>query len=201
MKVQKRLSRLDQVAIRGEVSDPRKYLTPDDRALILLLEAAQKEIEDTGEMTPEFMEKIFAPKPWLCRLWPEFEQKAEAILRKDDEQFASNVAEQWGRTSKITKKMLKAQGDRAARAQNVAILTIKVAIRNILLWARDQYQYVLDVECDRQAIPKGDSLDRIHRYSGMVEKDLTRAYDRLERLQRRRKGEAVPPSVNLNLNA
>ncbi|MGC2183867.1 MAG: hypothetical protein WA637_11340 [Terriglobales bacterium] len=30
--------------------------------------------------------------------------------------------------------------------------------------------------------------------------ELNRAFDRLERLQRRRKGEFVPPSLNLNVN-
>lgn len=31
--------------------------------------------------------------------------------------------------------------------------------------------------------------------------EINRAYDRLERLQRRREGELVPPSLNLNVNA
>jgi hypothetical protein len=33
----------------------------------------------------------------------------------------------------------------------------------------------------------------------MVQRNLNRAYDRLERLQRLRKGELVPPSLNFEL--
>ena len=35
----------------------------------------------------------------------------------------------------------------------------------------------------------------------MIDRELNRAYDRLERLQRRRKREQGPPSLNLHLNA
>jgi hypothetical protein len=73
------------------------------------------------------------------------------------------------------------------------------AIQDILKWTQKQFEYVLDGVYDQQAIPNRDALDRIQRYSGMVERDLNRAYDRLERLQRSRKGEMVLPSLNVNV--
>jgi hypothetical protein len=40
-----------------------------------------------------------------------------------------------------------------------------------------------------KAVPAGEVIGKILGYSGMIDRDLNRAYDRLERLQRRRKGE------------
>jgi hypothetical protein len=54
-------------------------------------------------------------------------------------------------------------------------------------------------EQNRQAIPNRDALDKILRYESAIERDLNRALDRLERLQRRRKGELIPPPLNLHV--
>jgi hypothetical protein len=56
-------------------------------------------------------------------------------------------------------------------------------------------------EVERKAIPNSEALTNMVRYSGVIEGNLSRAYRRLVELQERRKGEFVPPSVNLNLNA
>jgi hypothetical protein len=37
-----------------------------------------------------------------------------------------------------------------------------------------------------KAVPAGEVIGKILGYSGMIDRDLNRAYDRLERLQRRR---------------
>jgi len=44
-----------------------------------------------------------------------------------------------------------------------------------------------------------DDLDKILRYDSAIDRNLGRAYDRLERLQRRRKGEPVPLPVSVRL--
>jgi hypothetical protein len=43
-------------------------------------------------------------------------------------------------------------------------------------------------------------LDKIMRYETTLERQLYRAMDQLERLQRRREGEEVPPPVNVELS-
>jgi hypothetical protein len=49
---------------------------------------------------------------------------------------------------------------------------------------------------NRAAVPKADALDRALRADGAAERNLSRAMDRLERLQRRRRGEAVLPPLS-----
>ncbi len=48
-------------------------------------------------------------------------------------------------------------------------------------------------------LPREKDLDRILRYETANERALTRALDRLERLQRLRKGEYVPAPVTVTL--
>jgi hypothetical protein len=52
---------------------------------------------------------------------------------------------------------------------------------------------------NRAAVPKGRALDRVLRADAAAERNLGRAMDRLERLQRRREGEAVPPPLSVHL--
>jgi hypothetical protein len=55
--------------------------------------------------------------------------------------------------------------------------------------------------CEHKAIPNGDAMDKIIRYEAAAERSLGRALDRLERLQRRRMGDAVPPPLNVNVRS
>ena len=87
------------------------------------------------------------------------------------------------------------------RARIVPLLQTKLAILCIETEAKHRLESAQNVFYERQAIPNSDALDKILRYSAMIDRDLNRAYDRLERLQRRRKGEFVPSSLNLNVNA
>jgi hypothetical protein len=88
-----------------------------------------------------------------------------------------------------------------ARARIVPLLQTNIAIFHLETYAKQKLESTQNVFYERQAIPNSDALDKILRYSAMIDRDLNRAYDRLERLQRRRKGEFVPPSLNLNVNA
>jgi len=56
-----------------------------------------------------------------------------------------------------------------------------------------------DNEYDRHAIPNAEVMDKILRYEAAIERSLDRAIARLERLQRRRKGESVLPPVSVRL--
>lgn len=59
--------------------------------------------------------------------------------------------------------------------------------------------YTLTLSLQRQAIPTGEALERVLRYESAAERHLARSIDRLERLQRQRRGELVPPPVNISL--
>jgi CRISPR/Cas system-associated endonuclease Cas1 len=49
-------------------------------------------------------------------------------------------------------------------------------------------------------LPSPAVLDKILRYEGALERQLYRAMNQLERLQRRREGEDVPPPVTMQLS-
>jgi hypothetical protein len=51
------------------------------------------------------------------------------------------------------------------------------------------------------AIPSGPGFERLQRYETSIKRDMYRAIDRLELLQRRRKGEPPPPTVNVNVSS
>jgi hypothetical protein len=58
-------------------------------------------------------------------------------------------------------------------------------------------------EAARQAagvLPSPAVLDKILRYEGTVERQLYRAMNQLERLQRRRNGEAIPPPITMDVS-
>jgi hypothetical protein len=48
-------------------------------------------------------------------------------------------------------------------------------------------------------LPEVDTTDKLLRYEAHLERQLYRAMDQLERLQRQRRGENVPPPLNINL--
>ena len=52
---------------------------------------------------------------------------------------------------------------------------------------------------DNVAVPSAEALDRLLRAEAATERALNRAFERLERLQRRRLGEAVPPPLSVHL--
>jgi hypothetical protein len=57
----------------------------------------------------------------------------------------------------------------------------------------------LDAEARSFSLPPAEATDKLLRYEAHVDKQLYRAMDQLERLQRQRRGENVPPPLNINL--
>jgi hypothetical protein len=69
--------------------------------------------------------------------------------------------------------------------------TLKQSVGNLISGALAERQI--------RTLPSADAADRILRYESHLERQLDRAIDQLERLQRRRGGESVPPPLNVNL--
>ena len=67
--------------------------------------------------------------------------------------------------------------------------------------ARWRCSAVKEIAIAQHVIPNGDALDKILRYEGAIERQLGRAVDRLERLQRRRKGEAPSSACERTFDA
>jgi hypothetical protein len=59
----------------------------------------------------------------------------------------------------------------------------------------------MNLEILRQGVPDSPGLERLLRYSASLERDFDRTLSQLERIQRMRRGQSVPPRVEVNLNA
>lgn len=57
----------------------------------------------------------------------------------------------------------------------------------------------LKLESLRRNVPDGPELDRLLRYGAAVSRDIERTLNQLDRLQRSRLGQAVPPPINLSV--
>jgi len=84
------------------------------------------------------------------------------------------------------------------RTRLVALQTIKWAIRHLEQLHEETMHYTLTLPLQRQTILTGEAMERVLRYESAAERHLARAIDRLERLQRQRRGELVPPPLNVS---
>lgn len=185
-----------EVAVRAEEVDVRQFMRPELRSLLLLLESAGKEIKEidgTRTISQELKEKLFAAHPRFREMWPNIQRIATQTA---EEISAANE----GVSLRLFKKRLSHAPDRQADLEKlIALTTTKLAVRTIESDAKQRFESVLSSVWDQVAIPKSDALDKILRYGGAIERELGRASDRLERLQRRRKGELIPPPLSVRL--
>ena len=65
--------------------------------------------------------------------------------------------------------------------------------------ATERENLSLDAEARSFSLPPADATDKLLRYEAHLDRQLYRAMDQLERLQRQRRGENVPPPFNINL--
>jgi len=57
----------------------------------------------------------------------------------------------------------------------------------------------LRAQLRRPDLPGKEAMDRLLRYESVFERQFYKAMDQLERRQRQRRGEAVPPPVNAHV--
>ena len=63
----------------------------------------------------------------------------------------------------------------------------------------EREKLAVDAEDRSLSLPSADATDKLLRYEAHLDRQLYRAMDQLERLQRQRRGENVPPPLNVNL--
>jgi hypothetical protein len=143
------------------------------------------EIEATGKISDELKGKMFADAGFR-KLW-EF---AEVDLKE-------LVAGRIGVSPSTLKKVLEANPDCST---NVLLSTTRHATHLLLREIGWIAAGGAKIAHDQVAIPRAEVLDRVLRAEAATERHLNQASDRLERLQRRRKGEAVLPPVNVRLS-
>jgi hypothetical protein len=169
---------------RKELARQEEYcqtLDKEEENIIRELQDAKDQIETTGEVPQNLKQKVFAPRPKFESLWSTFERAAQDQLRNPS----------------LSRK-LKAMSPEE-RSCILAWLTITNTIKFVKELGEFRATGVREVVLAQHVIPDRDVLDRILRYETAIERNLNRALERLERLQRRRKGEPVLPPVSVRL--
>jgi len=158
----------------------RQALLKETEAITLELEKAQVEILDTGQIPQELKQKFLAWGPPADQIWQRSEQSAA-------EELDSLLASAEGT---LTPRR---------RAAYLGLFTVRTAELCLKRWTDLSVAHFDETALADCLIPNRDALDKLIRYETSVERSLGRAVDRLERLQRRRKGEPMPPPVNVHL--
>ena len=170
--------------MRRELDEQEEYCKERDReeeAVILELQNAKKELEATGEISQECKQRIFASMPKFEGLWSALDRVAQERVKEPD-------------VSKMFRKLSPQK-----RSWVLAMHTVTNAIDCLEHLSRRRWTNVMEVAIGQHAISTREVVDKILRYETMTEKSLTRALDRLERLQRRRRGEPVPPPLSVHV--
>ena len=159
-------------------------LSPEDQARLALLRAAKAEIEATDGISDELRGKMFANDPNFREQWNFFEKLANERV--------GEVLVREGMRLPVAKQLMR-------DPIYVLLVTTELAIYYLEHKVEMLLQHTSKFVHDRVAIPESEPLDRVLRADAAAERNLSRAIDRLEHLQRRRRGEVVPPPVNVRL--
>jgi hypothetical protein len=154
--------------------------------LSALLEAAKSEITSDGYISEKLRKQIFHKfSLWdhLFALTCLYAGPPEAKMME-------------GRPSE---KVVDPQTDKK-RASLVAFIDERLARISLFQeYASERESLAVDAEARSFSLPPEDATDKLLRYEAHVDRQLYRAMDQLERLQRQRQGENVPPPLNINL--
>jgi hypothetical protein len=176
---------LDAILFGQELSEQEPYckeLDNEEDAVILQLQGAKKELEDGGvEISLELKQRIWTMMPGLEALWLALDQRAQKRLEEPD----------------VSKRSRKLSPEMRSQVLSAYIVTNVIAYLEAIGTRR--WTNVLEAAVGRHAIPNDDALDKILRYEAAIDRQMGRSIDRLERLQRRREGEMIPPPVSVHL--
>jgi len=119
--------------------------------------------------------------PGLEALWSVLDKAAQKRLEEPD----------------VSKRFRKASP--RMRSWILAMYTVTHGIAFLQDLGKQRWTNVTEVAIGQHAIPNDDALDKILRYEAAIDRQMSRSIDRLERLQRRRQGEMIPPPVSVHL--
>jgi hypothetical protein len=147
-----------------------------------LLQTAKSEIASDGYMSDavrsDFHDKLYL---WDYPLVSDF---LSGIVTK---------AEQLG-------KVVDQQSDKKRIAAAIAFLdNLLERVRTLQAHAIERRSLEGDAEARSFSLPPADVTDNLLRYDTRYDRQLDRAMDQLERQQRQRRGEKVPPPLNINM--
>ncbi len=152
----------------------------EEASVILELQNAKKMIEHTGEISEELIQKIFERMPGIERRLLAHDKDAQERIEESGMSRRSQTS-----NPQMRSKILAA--------------SITNAITFLEQLAKRRLANVVEAAIGQHAIPNSEALDRLLRYETTIERQLSRSYDRLERLQRRRSGEWIAPPLTERL--
>jgi hypothetical protein len=171
------LAQFDQCDLRGHHLG-LEYLR-------VLLEKARSEILSDGQMSISIAKKIYSAfNPWdyIFAISCLFIGHKEAKMadQPSDKVVGKPTNEQCA-------FLLDCINERLGKIEKWEGYTTEREIEDVVAAAR------------RLSLPPPEATDKLLRYEAHLDRQLYRAMDQLERLQRQRRGEAVPPPLNINL--
>ena len=153
--------------------------------LSALLEAAKTEIASDGHISEKIAKKIF----FAFGLWDHF--------------FALTCLHAGPPDAKKEDRPSEKNGDKQTETGNAYVVAlIEHQLERISAfkeYAVEREDLAADAEARSFSLPPADATDKLLRYEAHLDRQLYRAMDQLERLQRQRRGENVPPPLNINL--
>lgn len=167
--------------VRAELDYQKPYCKERDKeesAALVLLQSAKEEVERAGEVSQELKQRIFSTMQGLDGMWSALEKTAEELM--DDHKLFRRL-------------------DSPKRTWARDIFAVTHAISAVEELSDQRWTKVREAAIGRHALPDSDALDKILRYEAAVNRDLGRSLDRIERLQRQRHGETIPPPVSVRL--
>jgi hypothetical protein len=167
----------------GPNSPERASALSVEHAILDLLRRARLDIQFTGKISDELKRKMASD--WRFQsMWTHIQRATEMQVV--------------GLAGQVSGDNRSAPTDRDDRTKFL-LQNIELGIEMQQRRTKELVDDIGTCPYDNVAIPEPGELDRLLRAEAAAEKSLTRAIDRLERLQRRRSGEAVPPPVNVRL--
>lgn len=158
---------------------------PGRTYLIALLREAKSEIAREGYLSEKIRQKIFLAFcfwDYVFALTCSYAGPPEAKVKGQPSDSAEN----------------KQAGKKGSNI--VALIDDRLEmIREFEGYALEREELKADAETRSYSVPSTDVADKLLRYEAHLDRQLYRAMDQLERLQRRRKGDNVPPPLNINL--
>jgi hypothetical protein len=146
--------------------------------LSALLEGAKSEIQNHGYISEKLRKKIFSA---FC-FW--------------DYGFALGCLSAGPARGGMKDPVSKTE---TSNADIIAILENRLeSLGTFKEYVFEREKLAVDAEARSFSLPSADATDKLLRYEAHFDRQLYRAMDELERLQRRRKGENIPPPRNVN---
>lgn len=173
---------------------------PERRKIMSLLLSAEAEVKTNGLVSPELLEKIFEEDLWIKTVWRDYEYDAGVCARRNIREIAKTIADE--RKIPLSQARLLLTENPEATVEFARFVAGRT-IRNIIdfRW-KPWWDQAVDIQktARQLEIIPDDAVEKVIRYGNAIERQLSRAYARLDRLQSRRKGESVhAPLVDVYL--